>query len=92
MSEGGSPDQRTTEGPIFDAYTIKGEKNEVYSPKFLYHGMQYVSVNLTWTPSALDMTASVIRAANEQVLSVSTSNNLFNSIHKIIDRSIQVCV
>lgn len=35
------------------------------------------------------MTAYVIRAANEPVLSIHTSNELFNSIHKIIDRSIQ---
>ncbi|EMR68107.1 putative exported rhamnosidase a protein [Eutypa lata UCREL1] len=57
VNEGGGPDQSTTEGPIFDAHTIKGEKSEV--------------------------------ASNEPVLSVSTSNNLFNGIHKIIDRSIQ---
>ncbi|RYP82234.1 hypothetical protein DL769_001728 [Monosporascus sp. CRB-8-3] len=89
VHEDGSPDQHTTEGPIFDAYTIKGEGSEVYSPKFLYHGMQYVGVNLTWTPSASDMTGSVIRASNGRVLEVSTSNELFNGIHKIIDRSIQ---
>ncbi|RYP00449.1 hypothetical protein DL763_000801 [Monosporascus cannonballus] len=89
VHEDGSPDQHTTEGPIFDAYTIKGEGSEVYSPKFLYHGMQYVGVNLTWTPSASDMTGSVIRAPNERVLELSTSNELFNGIHKIIDRSIQ---
>lgn len=54
--------------------------------------MQYVGVNLTWTPLLSDMTGFVIRAANEPVLSVSTSNDLFNGIHKIIDRSIQVNV
>ncbi|RYP21635.1 hypothetical protein DL765_002096 [Monosporascus sp. GIB2] len=90
IHEDGSPDQHTTEGPIFDAYTIKGVGPEVYSPKFLYHGMQYIGVNLAWTPSASDMTGSVIRASNERVLEVSTSNELFNGIHRIIDRSIQV--
>lgn len=35
------------------------------------------------------MTGFVIRAANEPVLSLHTSNELFNSIHTIIDRSIQ---
>ncbi|RYP72462.1 hypothetical protein DL770_007964 [Monosporascus sp. CRB-9-2] len=89
VHEDGSPDQHTTGGPIFDAYTIKGEASEVYSPKFLYHGMQYIGVNLTWTPSVSDMTGSVIRASNERVLEVLTSNELFNGIHKIIDRSIQ---
>lgn len=51
--------------------------------------MQYLGVNATWEPSLDDMTGYVIRASNEPVLSMSTSSDLFNGIHKIIDRSIQ---
>lgn len=51
--------------------------------------MQYLGVNTTWEPSLDDMEGIVIRAANEPVLSVSTSMDLFNDIHTIIDRSVQ---
>lgn len=36
------------------------------------------------------MTGYVIRAANEKVSSVTTSNTLLNTIHEIIDRAIKV--
>ncbi|KAH8897978.1 alpha-L-rhamnosidase [Thozetella sp. PMI_491] len=85
----GAPDQSTTGTPIFDAYTLKGADFETYTTKWIYHGARYVGVNVTWTPSASDMVGSVIRADNEVVLETTTSNGLFNDIHKIIDRSIQ---
>lgn len=86
----GAPDQSTTGSPIFDAYTLSGAPTESYSPKFMYHGARYIGVNVTWTPSVGDMTGSIIRASNDVVLQTSTSNDLFDGIHKIIDRSIQV--
>ncbi len=86
----GAPDQSTTSSPIFDAYTIKGEEKESYTLKWMYHGAQFIGVNTTWTPSTSDMTGFVIRADNDQILETTTSNDLFNSIHKIIDRSIRV--
>jgi alpha-L-rhamnosidase len=82
--------QASTGSPIFDAYTLSGADVEWYAPKFMYHGMQYIGVNVTWTPSVSDITGYAVRADNEQVLSFSTSNQLFNDIHRIIDRSIQV--
>lgn len=55
----------------------------------MYHGFQFLGVNTTWEPSLDDMTGFVIRAANELVLNVTTSSDLLNNIHKMIDRSIQ---
>ena len=83
---------------IFHAYTIKGEAEEIYSPKFHYQGMQMLGINKTigtnesypWPPPVSAFSATRIRASNENVLSVSTSNDLFNKIHRNIDNSIQV--
>lgn len=36
------------------------------------------------------MTGLVVRAANEHVSTVETSNSMLNSIHTIIDRAIKV--
>lgn len=81
---------------IFHAYTIKGEAEEIYSPKFHYQGMQMLGINKTigtnetaWPPPISAFSATRIRASNENVLSVETSNDLFNKIHKLIDNSIQ---
>ncbi|KAF9873345.1 putative alpha-l-rhamnosidase protein [Colletotrichum karsti] len=81
--------QTSSGSPIFDAYTLSSSPSQSYTPRYLYHGFQYLGVNLTWTPTASDLTAHVIRAANEPILEVETSNTLFNSIHELVDRSIK---
>ncbi|CAH0057566.1 unnamed protein product [Clonostachys solani] len=81
--------QGTTGKPIFNAYTLSNSSSQIYSPKFLYHGFQYLGVNTTWEPSLDDLEGFVIRAANEANVDFSSSSDHFNSIHKIIDRSIQ---
>ncbi|KAJ5652965.1 Alpha-L-rhamnosidase [Penicillium longicatenatum] len=81
-------DQSTTGKPIFDAFTSNGT-TYTYSQKFMYHGMRYLSVNLTQTPSATDAVGHSIRQSVDKVGEVNSSSDLFNSIHGIIDRSIQ---
>uniref|UniRef100_A0A0B7KF84 alpha-L-rhamnosidase n=1 Tax=Bionectria ochroleuca TaxID=29856 RepID=A0A0B7KF84_BIOOC len=81
--------QGTTGKPIFNAYTLSNSSSQTYSPKFLYHGFQYLGVNTTWEPSLDDLEGLVIRAANEANIKFSSSSDHFNNIHKIIDRSIQ---
>lgn len=86
----GLVDQSTTGSPIFDGYTFAGRPSESYHPVFMYHGFRYVQVdNLTYAPKASDLEALVIRAENEAVGTFDSSSNLFNSIHRIIDRSMQ---
>jgi hypothetical protein len=82
--------QASTSGPIFEGYTFAGRASEYYAPKFMYHGFRYIQVNgLNYTPAASDITGLVIRAENQAVGAFETSNTLFNSIHRNIDRSIQ---
>lgn len=47
-------------------------------------------VNSSVEPKLSDMTGLIIRAANQKVGEVETSNDLLNKIHNIIDRAIQV--
>lgn len=84
----GAIDQSTTGSPIWDAYTSNGTPS-TFSPKFMYHGMRYLGVNFTSAPSASALTALVIRTSADAVGSVQTSDNMLNSIHKIINRAIQ---
>ena len=90
LDSSGLADQSTTGTPIFDGYTCSGSEYEATSPKFMYHGMQYLQVdNLPAPPALANMTGQVIRQNNDAVGTVVTSSSLFNSIHKIIDRAIQ---
>ena len=41
----GAPDQASSGSPIFDAYILAGLESESYTPRFMYHGHQYVAVS-----------------------------------------------
>jgi alpha-L-rhamnosidase len=84
----GTVNQISTGGPIYDGYTFAGRASETYRPKFMYHGFQYLMVNLTNAPLASDMKAFAIRADNEAVGSIKTSSTLFDNIYKITDRAV----
>ena len=88
LDSNGWADQSTTGSPIYDAYTSNGTVGQ-YSPKFMYHGFRYLSVNLTTAPTASSIVGHAIRQSVKVVGQVSSSNALFNNIHKIIDRAIQ---
>lgn len=45
VTDAGAPDQTSSGSPIFDAYIIAGLETESYTPKFMYHGNQYIGVS-----------------------------------------------
>ncbi|KAK2770372.1 alpha-l-rhamnosidase, partial [Colletotrichum kahawae] len=55
---------------------------------YFTHGCQ---VNTTWEPQLTDMVGYAIRAANEEVGTVQTSNSFLNKIYEITDRSMKAC-
>jgi alpha-L-rhamnosidase len=83
-------DQSTTGTPIFDTYTAAGTGNEVWHPRFMYHGLRYLQVEgLPQAPAATDARRHVLRAANAESASFTCSDDLLNSIHTIINRALQ---
>lgn len=89
LAPSGKINQTSTGFPIYDGYTFATDDWETFSPKFMYHGFRYLQVNLTSEPSSSDLVGLRIRASAEQVGNFSCSNSLLNSIHSIIDKSIQ---
>ena len=64
-----------------DAYTLKGEGEEVWQPRFTYHGFQYVRV--TGYPGTLDfdaLTACIVHTDLRTAGGFSCSNDIINKI------------
>jgi alpha-L-rhamnosidase len=86
----GTIDYASTGSPIYDVYTLRGGGTETWHPEFLYHGFRYLQVEgLPSAPTNDTISATVLRAANESAGTFSCSNELINSIHRIIDRATQ---
>ncbi|MGH3169894.1 MAG: family 78 glycoside hydrolase catalytic domain, partial [Trebonia sp.] len=64
--------------------------DEVWHPRFVYHGFRYMQVEgLPAAPAASDARRHILRAANASSASFTCSDDLLNSIHAIINRSVQ---
>ncbi|WP_435178390.1 family 78 glycoside hydrolase catalytic domain [Actinacidiphila sp. bgisy145] len=90
LTAAGTVDQSTTGKPIYDTYVTAGSGEEIWQPRFVYHGFRYLEVRgLPRAPSLGDAKTLVLRTANPEAGSFTCSDDLLNSIHTIIDRSVQ---
>jgi alpha-L-rhamnosidase len=86
----GTVSQGGTGSPMFDTYVLSGREVESWHPQFEYHGFRYVQVTgLPASPDNETISGLVLRGANEAASSFTSSNQLLNDIHRIIDRAIQ---
>jgi alpha-L-rhamnosidase len=64
-----------------DRYTLRGDGNETWSPRFVYHGFRYIQVSFKGPkPSIKSITSSATHTSFEDAGSFSCSNELINKI------------
>jgi alpha-L-rhamnosidase len=69
--------------PQTDTYILKGQGTEIWEPRFVYHGFQYVEVTSLTGKTSLDMLeARVVHTAFDKAGSFECSNDLFNRIQR----------
>ncbi|MBT7066736.1 MAG: family 78 glycoside hydrolase catalytic domain [Verrucomicrobia bacterium] len=65
-----------------ELYTMKGEANETYEPRFTYHGFRYVEVTgFPGTPTLETLEACFVHQGVEQAGSFECGHELINQIH-----------
>ncbi len=68
-----------------DVYILKGEGEEIFEPRFTYHGFQFVEVSgFPGTPSLKSLEGRVVHSALPSRGSFLCSNDLINQIHQNI--------
>jgi alpha-L-rhamnosidase len=68
-----------------DVYILKGEGDEVWEPRFTYHGFRYVELSgYPGVPGADTIRGRVVHTAVEQTGSFSCSKPVLNSLQRII--------
>ena len=68
-----------------DTYILKGEGEEIYEPRFTYHGFRYVeATGFPGTPILESLEGGVVHSAVEPVGGFTCSNSLINKIHQNI--------
>jgi alpha-L-rhamnosidase len=76
--------------PVVDRYTLSGHGVEIWHPDFEYHGFRYLQVSgLPGPPDNTTITGFIMHGDNQPAGSFTSSNDLLNGIHQIINRAIQ---
>lgn len=84
--------QKATGSPYYFSYTLKGDGEETWRPRFTYYGFRYVqvegavpdSVSNTELPKIIHLNFLHTRNAAPATGNFSCSNELFNRIHTLI--------
>jgi hypothetical protein len=96
LDDEGLVSQRSSGGPVWFSYTLKGQGTEVWQPRFSYTGFRYVQVEGASPASAadaagprvVDLSGQFLHASAATVGSFSCSNPTVNRIHRLIDAAI----
>lgn len=68
-----------------DIYICKGEKDEIYQPRFTYHGFQFVEISgLDYQLAENDIEGIVVHSAVDPVGNFECSNGDINKIHNAV--------
>lgn len=98
LMDNGLMNQKTSGTPYWFQYTLKGEKKEIWMPKFTYYGFRYVQVegavpegypNPENLPVIMDLQLLHTRNSSPIVGSFNCSNELFNRTYDLIDWSVK---
>ena len=90
--------QRTSGGPHYYDYVLKGDGIETWQPRFSYYGFRYIQVqgavpmdsaNLSQLPVLLGVTSLHVRNAAKQTGSFKSSSDLFNRTYGLVDWAIR---
>jgi hypothetical protein len=86
LDANGLVSQRSSGGPSYFTYTLRGEGRETWSPRFSYYGFRYVQVEGTATVHSL--TGQFLHVDAPRAGTFHCSNGLLNRIHALIDAAI----
>ncbi|SHM93083.1 family 78 glycoside hydrolase catalytic domain [Chitinophaga sp. CF418] len=89
--------QKATGSPYYFSYTLKGDGEEIWRPRFTYYGFRYVQVEGAAPDTASNASLPAItqlnflhtRNAAPATGSFSCANQLFNKIHTLIQWAIK---
>ena len=98
LSKDGRVSQKSSGGPYYFEYTLKGEGVETWSPKFSYYGFQYIQVegadihntepgsNL---PVITDIKSLFVYNSADETGTFKSSNDIFNKAHDLIQNAVK---
>lgn len=98
INDNGSINQTQSGGPYYYEYTLKGEGDEIWKPRFSYYGFRYIQLEGAKLQGVLDnrdipiikdIKSCFVYNSAETVGSFHSSNEIFNKAHNLIVSAIK---
>ncbi len=98
LTDEGAANQRQTGRQHYYEYTLKGDGDEIWHPRFSYYGFRYIQVegavlkgqkNPDKLPVLKDIKSCFIYNSAENVSTFETSNEIFNAAHRLIGKAVR---
>ncbi len=90
LNKDGTVSQRSSGGPQWFSYTLKGDGIEEWHPRFSYYGFRYVQVE--WASGkgeVVSLTGDAVHTSSPTVGEFASSNEMLNGIHHLIVMAMQ---
>jgi len=88
LDDAGLVTQRSSGGPQWFTYALRGNGEESWHPRFSYYGFRYVQVEIPSGVEVLELDGQFIHSSAARAGEFSCSKDLFNRIHRLIDAAI----
>ena len=87
LTDDGHVSQKHTGRPHYHTYTLKGDGEETWHPRFSYYGFRYIEVETD--AELLDLRSCFIYNSAPKIGEFECSNPLLNDTYRIIDRAVR---
>jgi len=89
LQDNGLVSQRSSGGPAYYTYTLKGAGTETWAPRFFYYGARYLQVETSGhaagaAPRIVALTSQFVHSSAATVGSFACANPLVNRVHGLI--------
>src|SRR5699024_9551081 len=98
LTEEGACNQRQTGRQHYYEYTLKGEGDETWRPRFSYYGYRYIQVegavlkgekNPRKLPVLKDIQSCFVYNSAKKVSAFECSNPIFNAAHRLMEKAVR---
>ncbi len=98
VNDDGNINQTQSGGPYYYEYTLKGENDETWQPRFSYYGFRYIQIEGAKLPESQDnrhipvikdIQSAFVYNSAESAGSFRSSNEIFNNAHNLIVNAIK---
>lgn len=98
LTDEGACNQRQTGRQHYYEYTLKGEGDETWHPRFSYYGFRYIQVegavlkgqkNPQKLPVLKNIQSCFVYNSAKKVSTFESSNSIFNAAHRLIEKAVR---